>query len=103
MPSRVHNLFDFEAEVDLPTIGIIAGDGVGAEVVREGLAVLMDVAAAEKFAYETIPVDLGGERYLKSGEVLPDRTLDVLQKCDAIFLGAVGDPKVPPGVLEKGI
>jgi 3-isopropylmalate dehydrogenase len=91
------------AEDVLPTIGVIAGDGVGPEVVREGLAVLGDVAAAEGFSYETIPVDLGGERYLKSGEILPDQALGVLKKCNAIFLGAVGDPRVPPGVLEQGV
>ncbi|MGE5755929.1 MAG: isocitrate/isopropylmalate family dehydrogenase, partial [Planctomycetaceae bacterium] len=87
----------------MPTIGVIAGDGVGPEVVREGLAVLMEVATAENFSYETLPVDLGGERYLRTGEVLPDRLLDELRRCDAIFLGAVGDPAVPPGVLERGI
>ena len=92
-----------EAEAVLATIGVIAGDGVGPEVVREGLAVLKDVAAAENFPYETVPFDLGGRRYLKTGEVLPDRVLDDLRRCDALFLGAVGDPKVPPGVLEQGI
>jgi 3-isopropylmalate dehydrogenase len=103
MRDRNQETLNAVVEVVLPTIGVIAGDGVGPEVVREGLAVLMDVAAAENFPYDTIPVDLGGERYLKSGDVLPDQTLDVLKKCDAIFLGAVGDPRVPPGILEKGI
>jgi 3-isopropylmalate dehydrogenase len=103
MVGRSHDSSIAAVEDILPTIGVIAGDGVGPEVVREGLAVLMDVAAAEHFSYETLPVDLGGERYLKTGEVLPDRLLNELRRCDTIFLGAVGDPKVPPGVLEKGI
>ena len=53
--------------------------------------------------HDLIEFDLGGERYLKSGEVLPDSTLEDLRGCDAIYLGAVGHPGVPPGVLEKGI
>ena len=56
----------------MPTIGVIAGDGVGPEVVREALAVLEAVAGAEGFGYETVPFDIGGDRYLKSGDVLPD-------------------------------
>jgi 3-isopropylmalate dehydrogenase len=103
MAGRGHDSSIAVSEDVLPTIGVIAGDGVGPEVVREGLAVLMEVAAAENFSYETLPVDLGGERYLRTGEVLPDRLLDELRRCDAIFLGAVGDPAVPPGVLERGI
>ncbi len=91
------------AEAVLPTIGVLAGDGVGPEVVREGLAVLGEVARRDNFRYELVPFDLGGERYLKTGDVLPDSVLDDLRKCDAIYLGAVGDPRVPPGVLEQGI
>jgi 3-isopropylmalate dehydrogenase len=87
----------------LAKIGVIPGDGVGPEVVREGLAVLADVAARDGFTYETRSFDLGGERYLKTGEVLPPSILDELRGCDALFLGAVGHPGVPPGVLEKGI
>lgn len=84
-------------------IGVIAGDGVGPEVVREALAVLQVAAERDGFRYETIPFDLGGDRYLKSGEILPDRVLDDLRGCDALLLGAVGHPDVAPGVLEKGI
>ncbi len=84
-------------------IGVIEGDCVGPEVVREALAVLEAVAGAEGFRYETVPFDLGGERYLKTGEVLPDDVLEDLRRCDAILLGAVGHPDVPPGVLENGI
>ena len=87
----------------MPTIGVIAGDGVGPEVVREALAVLEAVAGAEGFRYETVPFDLGGERYLKTGDVLPDDGLDELRRFDAILLGAVGHPDVPPGILEKGL
>lgn len=84
-------------------IGVIAGDGVGPEVVREALAVLGDAAQPEGFRYETIPFDLGGERYLKTGEILPDQIVTDLKQCDAILLGAVGHPGVAPGILEKGI
>lgn len=82
---------------------MIAGDGVGPEVVREGLAVLEEVARRDGFTYELASFDLGGERYLRTGEVLPESVVEDLRRCDAIFLGAVGHPDVPPGVLEKGI
>ena len=85
------------------TIGVIAGDGVGPEVVREGLAVLEDVAKTHRLGLQLVPFDLGGERYLRTGEVLPESVVDDLRKCDAVFLGAVGHPSVPPGVLEKGL
>ncbi len=84
-------------------IGVIAGDGVGPEVVREALSVLERAAAQESFAYQLVRFDLGGERYLKTGEVLPESTMAELRACDTILLGAVGHPAVPPGVLEKGI
>ncbi len=87
----------------MATIGVIAGDGVGPEVARVALAVLDDVAPSIGFRHELVHFDLGGERFLRTGEVLPDRVQDELQKCDAIFLGAVGHPAVAPGVLEKGI
>ncbi len=87
----------------MPTIGVIAGDGIGPEVVAEGLSVLAEAAARDAFRYETVPFDLGGDRYLKTGEVLPDAVLERLRRCDALYLGAVGHPGVPPGVLEKGV
>jgi len=87
----------------LATIGVIAGDGVGPEVVEQGLAVLSDVARLDGKSFDLVRFDLGGERYLRSGEVLPDTALADLRQCDAIFLGAVGHPGVAPGVLEKGI
>src|ERR1700735_225114 len=87
----------------LTTIGVIPGDGVGPEVVQEGLAVLREVAGLDGLRTDLVEFDLGGERYLKTGEVLPDSALEDLRKCDAIYLGAVGHPGVAPGVLEKGI
>lgn len=90
-------------EVALPTIGVIAGDGVGPEVVREALEILDDVARANALAINHVPFDLGSERYLRTGEVLPESVVEELRGCDAILLGAVGDPRVPPGVLEKGL
>ena len=84
-------------------IGVIAGDGVGPEVVAQGLAALEVVAPRHGFAYELVTFNLGADRYLKTGEVLPDSVLDDLRQCDALYLGAVGDPRVAPGVLEKGL
>ena len=84
-------------------LGVVAGDGVGPEVTAEGLAVLSAVARIEGIHFETIPFDLGGERYLRTKDVLPDAEIERLRGCDAILLGAVGHPDVPPGVLEKGI
>jgi len=84
-------------------IAVIPGDGTGPEVVREGLKVLEVAASAKGFTYETVEYDLGGERFLRTGEVLPDSVLEELRGFDAIYLGAVGHPQVPPGVLEKGL
>jgi len=84
-------------------IAVIPGDGTGPEVVREGLKVLEAVAAAEEFRYETQIYDLGGDRYLRTGETLPDSVLAELRGFDAIYLGAIGHPDVAPGVLEPGI
>ena len=84
-------------------IAVIAGDGTGSEVIREGLKVLR--AAAEKFGFgiKTRDYDFGGERYLKTGETLPDGAVEELRGFKAIYLGAIGHPKVKPGILEKGI
>jgi 3-isopropylmalate dehydrogenase len=84
-------------------LGIVPGDGVGPEVMTESLNVLAAVAAAEGIRYALVQFDLGGERYLRTGEVLPDSVIEELRGCDAVLLGAVGHPKVMPGVLEKGI
>ena len=84
-------------------IAVIGGDGTGPEVVREGLKVLS--AAAQRFGFqlETVEYDLGGDRYLRTGEILPESVLDELRRVDAIYLGAVGHPDVAPGILEKGV
>ncbi len=87
----------------MPTIGLIAGDGVGPEVMRPACDILALVASQEKTPLEFQHFDLGAERFLRSGEVLPEVELEQLRTCDAILLGAVGDPRVPPGVLEKGL
>ncbi len=84
-------------------IAVIGGDGTGPEVTREALKVCE--AAARKFDFKLNwqHYDFGGERYLKTGEVLPDSAVKELGKFKAIFLGAVGHPQVKPGILEKGI
>jgi 3-isopropylmalate dehydrogenase len=84
-------------------IGIVPGDGVGPEVLAESLNVLAVVASLEGFGYDLARFDLGGERFLRTGEVLPDSAVEDLRRCDAILLGAIGHPRVMPGVLEKGI
>lgn len=84
-------------------IAVIPGDGTGPEVIREGLKVLKAVAQKCDFKYETINYDFGGERYLKTKEVLPESAVDELKAFDAIYLGAIGHPDVKPGILEKGI
>lgn len=84
-------------------IAVIPGDGTGTEVVREGLKVFDAAASALGFKYETVTYDLGGERYLRTGETLPPGVLDELRQFDVIYLGAIGHPDVPPGPLEVGI
>ena len=84
-------------------LAVIAGDGIGPEVVAEGLRVLDRVAALEGFTTVREELDLGGRRFLTTGEVLSDATLAHLRTFDAILLGAVGTPDVPPGVLERGL
>jgi 3-isopropylmalate dehydrogenase len=80
-------------------IAVIPGDGIGLEVIPEGLK----VARAAGADLDTAEYDLGGRRYLTTGEVLPDKVLEELRDFDAILLGAVGAPDVPPGVLERGL
>ncbi|MBI4581501.1 MAG: 3-isopropylmalate dehydrogenase, partial [Planctomycetes bacterium] len=92
-------------------IAVIGGDGTGPEVVAEGLKVLKAAAAREGFTYETADFDFSGQRYLARGgdpnqptiPVITDDEVAELEKYDAIYLGAVGDPKVAPGILEKGL
>jgi 3-isopropylmalate dehydrogenase len=80
-------------------IGIIGGDGIGPEVVAEALRVV----DATGIAYERVDFDLGGARYLRDGQVLPDGDLEAIRGLDAVLLGAVGTPAVPPGIIERGL
>ena len=84
-------------------IAVIPGDGTGPEVVAEGLKVLYAVAGPAGIRFDYVYHDLGGERYLRTGEILPDSVLEELRHFDAIYLGAIGHPEVAPGILEKGI
>ena len=84
-------------------IAVLPGDGTGPEVVTEGLKALAAVADKVGFQYETTEFDFGGDRYLKTNEVLPDSAVTELQEFDVIYLGAIGHPDVKPGILEKGI
>ena len=84
-------------------IAVLPGDGTGPEVVREGLKALEAAAAKTGFRYDLEHYDLGGDRYLKTGDILPDSILEELRGFDAIFLGAIGHPEVQPGILEKGL
>lgn len=84
-------------------IAVVPGDGTGPEVVREGLKVLKSAAAVGGFSYDLQEYDFGGDRYLKTGEILPSTAVDELRQFDTIYLGAIGHPDVKPGILEKGI
>jgi 3-isopropylmalate dehydrogenase len=81
------------------TIGVIGGDGIGPEVIAEALKVVR----AAGVQLDTVDYDLGGARYLRDGTVLPDSVLDEWRSLDALLLGAVGTPEVPPGVIERGL
>jgi 3-isopropylmalate dehydrogenase len=84
-------------------IALMGGDGTGPEVLAEGVKVLR--AAAQKFDFkmDLTNFDFGGERYKRTGEILPDSAIEELRQFDAIYLGAIGHPDVKPGILEKGI
>ncbi|HOV32183.1 MAG TPA: 3-isopropylmalate dehydrogenase [Candidatus Hydrogenedens sp.] len=84
-------------------IALLPGDGTGPEVMREGVKVLNTVAKKLGFTIDTVEYDFGGDRYLKTGEVLPNSAIDELKNFNAIYLGAIGHPDVKPGILEKGI
>ncbi len=84
-------------------IAIMGGDGTGPEVVAEGVKVLEAAAKKFDFSMDLTEFDYGGDRYLRTGEVLPENAAEELSKHDAIFLGAIGHPDVKPGILEKGI
>lgn len=84
-------------------LAVIPGDGIGTEVVGEGLKVLDAVAAKYGVTFNKTHYDLGAGYWHRTGEVLPDSVLAELAKSDVILLGAVGDPTVPSGVLERGL
>jgi 3-isopropylmalate dehydrogenase len=84
-------------------LAVIGGDGIGPEVVGEGLKVLDVVAAKYGVTFNKTNYDLGAKYWHKTGETLPDSVMADLAKADVILLGAVGDPTVPSGVLERGL
>jgi 3-isopropylmalate dehydrogenase len=84
-------------------IAVVPGDGTGPEVITEALKVLEVASAGYGFDLDLTTYDLGGERYLRTGETLPGEVLDRLRESDAILFGAVGHPEVPPGILEQDI
>ena len=84
-------------------IAVIPGDGTGPEVVREGIKLLKKISSVFQIDFEFKEFDYGGDRYLKTGQVLPDEDFEELRTFNAIYLGAIGHPDVKPGILEKGI
>ena len=84
-------------------IAVIGGDGTGPEVVAEGIKVLKAASAKFGFVLNLKDYDYGGERYKRTGEILPEGAVEDLKQYDAIYLGAIGHPDVKPGILEKGI
>jgi len=84
-------------------IAVIPGDGTGPEVVAEGIKALKALSQKYRLPLELEEFDLGGEKYLKDGTLLPDPILNALKEKDAIYLGAIGHPDVAPGILERGI
>jgi len=84
-------------------IAVVPGDGIGSEVVAEGIKVLKALSKKHGIAFEFCYFDIGKDRYLKDGTLLPDETLHELKGMDAIYLGAIGHPDVTPGILERGI
>src|SRR6476469_8279684 len=88
---------------DTVNLAVIGGDGIGPEVVAEGIKVLETVTAGTGTKFHTTEYDLGARRWHATGETLPDSVLEELRGHDAILLGAIGDPTVPSGVLERGV
>ena len=84
-------------------IAVLGGDGTGPEVIQEGLKVLKVLEEKAGFKCEYTDYDFGGDRYLETGEVLPDSAAEELHQYNAIYLGAIGHDEVKPGILEKGI
>jgi len=84
-------------------IAVIPGDGTGPEVIREGIKVLDAAAKKFNFTYEAKTFDFSGQRYLKTGKLVDEQDIEELKKYNAIYLGAVGDPQVKPGIIETGV
>ena len=85
------------------SLSLIPGDGIGTEVVAEAIKVLSAVAPLSGFTFTTTEFDLGARRYKATGELLPESAIEELRATDAILLGAIGDPSVAPGILERGV
>ncbi len=81
-------------------IAVIPGDGIGPEVIREGIKVLNTVAKKHRLVFEYETFDWGGDRYLATGEVMPSNAIELMKQFDAIYLGAVGHPDVKAGIIE---
>lgn len=84
-------------------IAVVAGDGIGPEVIGEARKVLDKAGGKFGFEFEWREFPYGARHYLATGEILPDGAIEEMEKCDAMLLGAIGDPAVKPGVLEHGI
>jgi 3-isopropylmalate dehydrogenase len=82
-------------------IGILGGDGIGPEVMKEGLKVLEAVADVEGFGYELVEYPYDSEHYLKTKQLVPDSVIDEWRTLDAFLLGAIGHPDVEPGLVER--
>jgi 3-isopropylmalate dehydrogenase len=87
----------------MPTIAVIPGDGIGPEVVDEGLRVLKRIGELEGVKFDTVSFPFGAEHYLKTGELMPTSVISEYKQMDAILLGAIGDPRVEVGMLERAI
>ena len=87
----------------MSNIALIPGDGIGPEIIREGKRVIETASSKYGLEINWIEYPFGAEHYLKTGELLPDSALKEMESMDAIYLGAVGDPRVKPGILEKEI
>ncbi len=84
-------------------IGVLPGDGIGEEVLREGMRVVSALSQKYGFRYEAIHYPFGADHFLKTGEIIPDKAFEEMKSLDALYLGAIGDPRVETGKLERGI
>lgn len=84
-------------------IAVLPGDGIGPEVVNEGLKVLAALSETSDLRLDLKELEINSERYLRNGKLVTDDDIEELRKFDAIFLGAIGDDRIQPGILEKGI